>query len=206
MISKELDNHEKFSKKKGYEPAARLNANSDINHEHILPDAYWERHKNVKHYDYTKVAGRLSSPAKQENLNKKNYHLTLSSTGTGHAESNDKDVVKHLHSGGNVAMVFRTREHDELPHTLHVHHPDGSVTAHPVHNANERDDRYNDEHHHAVGTNAAHEAHLKANPHIKRGKGQISGLTFKGNTNKEMQSTEFAVNSHADGTAHIHLK
>lgn len=207
MLSHEIESHQKASRKKGYEPAVRLNANSDLNLEHILPQKYWDKFgkggtHEVKHYDYTKVGGRMNSPAKRENLAKKGYHLTLSSTGTNHEESNDKEVSKHLDSGGNVAMVFRTREHGELPHTVVVHHPNGTATAHPVHNANLRDDRYNDEEHHPGGANKKHEAFLESNPHIKRGHGRISGLTFKGNTNKDMEHTEFAVDSH-NGFAHI---
>jgi len=207
MISKEIDKHVASAKKKGYEPAVRLNANSDIPIEHVLGHGYWKRHGKggshaAEHYDYTKIAGRMSSPSKREELKKKGYHLTLSSTGTNHHESNDKEVSKHLHSGGNAAVVFRTRESGDLPHTVVTHYPDGSKTAHPVHSANERDDRYNDEAHHPHGSNAAHEKFLKDNPHIKRGKGQVAGLTFKGNTNDEMKSTEFAVDSH-HGVAHI---
>ncbi len=208
MISHEVEHLHNSAKKKGYEPAVRLNANSDLNLEHILPHKYWEKYgkggsHEVKHYDYTKVAGRMNSAAKRENLAKKGYHLTLSSTGTNHAESNDKEVSKHLHSGGNVAMVFRTRDKGALPHTVVVHHPNGKQTAHPVHNANLRDDRYNDEHHHPGGSNHGHEKFMKENPHIERGHGKVSGLTFKGNTNKDMEHTEFAVDSH-HGVAHIH--
>lgn len=205
MISAEIGAHERTSKKNGLEPAARLNANSDINLEHIMPQGFWDRHKSTKFYDYTKVHGRMNSPQKQEDLKHKNYHLTLSSTGTGHPESNDKHVSKHLDTGGNVAAVFRTRDKDAMPHTLVVHHPDGSQVAHPVHNANHRDDRYNDDVHFPQGGNAGHEAYLKANPHVKRGAGKVSGLSFKGNTNDEMKSTEFAIDTHHDGTSHIHL-
>lgn len=207
MLAGEIEAHHKAAKRKGYEPAVRLNANSDLNLEHIFPQKYWDKFgkggsHEVKHYDYTKVAGRMNSPKKREELAKKGYHLTLSSTGTNHEESNDKEVSKHLASGGNVAMVFRTRDKGALPHTVVVHHPNGTATAHPVHNANVRDDRYNDEHHHAGGTNKKHEDFLAANPHIQRGHGKISGLTFKGNTKKDLESTEFAVDSH-DGFAHI---
>jgi hypothetical protein len=207
MLSNEIQKHQLAAKKKGYEPAIRINANSDINYEHILPKAYWDKFgrggkHEVKHYDYTKVAGRMNSPAKQEELDKKGYHLTLSSTGTGHVESNDKEVSKHLEKGGNVAMVFRMRKKGVLPHTVIVHHPNGETTAHPVHNANDRDDRYNDEIHHPASENHKHMAFLEANPHIQKGHGRISGLTFKGNTDKDMESTEFAVDAN-DGFSHI---
>ena len=207
MLSHEIEKHRNSAIKKGYEPAVRLNANSDLNLEHILPKKYWEKYgrggsHEVKHYDYTKVGGRMNSPAKREELAKKGYHLTLSATGTNHEESNDKDVSKHLESGGNVAAVFRTREHGELPHTVIMHHPNGTMTAHPVHNANLRDDRYNDEEHHPAGSNEKYEKFLKENPHVERGHGRVSGLTFKGNTNKDMENTEFAIDSH-DGFAHM---
>jgi hypothetical protein len=207
MLAGEIGRHEAGAKRKGYEPAVRLNANSDLNLEHILPQKYWDKYgkggKNeVKHYDYTKVAGRMNSAAKKENLAKKGYHLTLSHTGTGHVESNDKEVSKHLDTGGNVAMVFRMRKSGVLPHTVIVHHPNGKSVAHMVHNANERDDRYNDEEHHPGGSNSKFESFLEHNPHIHRGHGKVSGLTYKGNTNEDMKNTEFAVDSH-DGFAHI---
>jgi hypothetical protein len=207
MLAGEIQRHEQGAKKKGFEPAVRLNANSDLNLEHILPQAYWDKFgkggkHEVKHYDYTKVGGRMNSPAKREFLAKKGYHLTLSHTGTGHVESNDKEVSKHLESGGNVASVFRLRDKKALPHTLVVHHPNGEITAHPVHNANDRDDRYNDEEHYPAGSNTKHEKFLEENPHIKRGTGKIAGLTFKGNTKKDLENTEFAVDTH-DGFAHI---
>jgi hypothetical protein len=207
MLAGEIERHETGAKRKGYEPAVRLNANSDLNLEHILPQKYWDKFgkggkHEVKHYDYTKVAGRMNSPAKKENLAKKGYHLTLSHTGTGHSESNDKEVSKHLDTGGNVAMVFRMRKTGVLPHTVVVHHPNGKSVAHQVHNANERDDRYNDEIHHPGGSNSKFEKFLEANPHIHRGHGKVSGLTYKGNTNEDMKNTEFAVDSH-DGFAHI---
>ena len=205
MLSHEIEKHELSAKKKGYEPAVRMNANSDLPLESIFPKAYWDKFgkggkHEVKHYDYTKVAGRLTSPAKREELAKKGYHLTLSHTGTGHEESNDKEVSKHLDTGGNVATVFRMRKGGKLPHTMIVHHPNGTSTAHPVHDANERDDRYNDTEHYPPAHE--YEKFLEANPHIKRGHGKIAGLTFKGNTNKDMENTNFAVDSH-DGFAHI---
>ena len=200
MISKEIDNHESNAKKNGLEPAIRLNANSDINWEKVLPHKFWNRHKNTQFYDYTKIASRVD-PKNAHKL-PSNYHLTLSSTGTGHDESNDSDVSKHLDNGGNAAIVFRTRDKKQLPHTVVVHHFDGSMTAHPAHNANERDDRYNDEIHYASESNKAHKAFLKANPHIKPGKGKVSALTFKGNTDAEMKNSEFAVDT-KNGVAHI---
>ena len=208
MLSGEIEALHRCSKKDGYEPAVRLNANSDLNLEHILPQKYWNKFgrggtHEVKHYDYTKVAGRMNSATKREELAKKGYHLTLSHTGTGHEENNDKEVSKHLASGGNVAMVFRTRDKKGgLPHTVIVHHPNGTASAHPVHDANERDDRYNDEHHHPGGSNDKHEKFLAAKPHIKRGAGRISGLTFKGNTKEDLENTEFANDVH-DGFSHI---
>lgn len=207
MLSGEIKKHAISAKRKGFEPAVRLNANSDLNIEHLLPQKYWDtfgkggKHE-VKHYDYTKVAGRMNSPAKKENLAKKGYHLSLSHTGTGHEESNDKEVSKHLETGGNVAMVFRTRDKGALPHTVIAHHPNGKMTAHPVHDSNSRDDRYNDEHHYPTNANHEYEKFLEHNPHIQRGHGKVAGLTFKGNTNEDLKNTEFAVDSH-DGFAHI---
>lgn len=79
----------------------RGNVTSDLPLERLMPSKFFERHKNTQFYDYTKVAGRLNKKLPE------NYSLALSHTGTGHAESNDKEVIKHLENGGVVAMVHQ---------------------------------------------------------------------------------------------------
>ncbi len=91
--------------KKGMTPAVRLNGTSDL---------AWEKypvmgHKNifkafpgVQFYDYTKILNR-----KVEDL--PNYHLTFS-----RAESNEKDCIKALTAGMNVAAVY-----DRIPEGMY---------------------------------------------------------------------------------------
>jgi hypothetical protein len=78
-------------------PIFRLNCTSDLSWEkYRVRDAanIFELFPNVQFYDYTKVLGRKVSDIA-------NYHLTFS-----RAESNDRDVVKAIKLGMNVAVVF----------------------------------------------------------------------------------------------------
>jgi hypothetical protein len=114
IIDAEIEAHKKSAKKKGMIPGVRLNVTSDISWEHHAPKMF-ERHKDVQFYDYTKMPNRVmrqyEPKVEGSHFNKAghpaNYHLTLSHTGTGHAESNDADVVKVLERGGVVASVFQ---------------------------------------------------------------------------------------------------
>jgi hypothetical protein len=75
-----------------------------------MPKKFFDKHKDTQFYDYTKVHGRLK--------NKKlpsNYHLSLSHTGTNHPESNDKEAIEHLKSGGVVAMVHQRLKKGQTP-------------------------------------------------------------------------------------------
>lgn len=114
IMDAEIEAHKKSAKKKGMIPGVRLNVTSDISWEHHAPKMF-ERHKDVQFYDYTKMPNRVmrqyEPKVEGSHYNKaghpSNYHLTLSHTGTGHAESNDSDVVKVLERGGVVASVFQ---------------------------------------------------------------------------------------------------
>jgi len=93
------------AERKGMEPAARLNATSDLPWElrTVTIDGaeapIMEHFRMVQFYDYTKVTKRAIAHA--EGRMPSNYHLTFSKT-----EDNDADVLKVLKAGGNVAAVF----------------------------------------------------------------------------------------------------
>lgn len=87
----------------GKKLAVRLNMFSDVPHEHIAPQLF-QKHHDVKFYDYTKVAGRTKHPNMP-----KNYHLTVSSTGVQGPNNNWKAVRNHLDRGGVASMVFKAR-------------------------------------------------------------------------------------------------
>jgi hypothetical protein len=110
-----------------------------------------------------------------------NYHLSLSSTGAGHEESNDKHVGRVLHSGGVVAMVFKSKK---LP-THVVDHTTGRKF--PVIDGNSDDNTF-DRHTQAGLTEG------------KSGHGVVSGLSLKG---KGVDPGNFAVPVDEDGIAHI---
>lgn len=101
LVSHELGEHEKWSEKNGYKPGFRPNVTSDLPYEHLMPKKFFDRHNKTQFYDYTKIASRLDKERPD------NYHLSLSHTGTGHDESNDKEVIKALEKGHVVAMVHQ---------------------------------------------------------------------------------------------------
>lgn len=91
----------RYSARKGYDAAFRLNATSDIPW-HRIPVAgapnIMALFPNVQFYDYTKVEKRM-----RERL-PLNYHLTFSL-----ADGNAIAAHKVLLAGGNVAAVFRDK-------------------------------------------------------------------------------------------------
>lgn len=87
--------------KKDMIPCIRLNGTSDLSWEKYPVMGHkniFKAFPNVQFYDYTKVLNR-----KVEDLG--NYHLTFS-----RAESNEKDCIKALEAGMNVAAVY-----DKIP-------------------------------------------------------------------------------------------
>ena len=91
--------------KKGMTPAVRLNGTSDLSWEKYPVMGHkniFKAFPNVQFYDYTKVLNR-----KVEDL--PNYHLTFS-----RAESNEKDCIKALEAGMNVAAVY-----DKIPEGMY---------------------------------------------------------------------------------------
>lgn len=102
LLSKEIGHHEKHAEKIGHKHGHRLNVTSDLPYEHLMPKKFFEKHHKTQFYDYTKVHGRLDNKSIP-----KNYHLSLSHTGTGHHESNDKEAIHALNKGHVVAMVHQ---------------------------------------------------------------------------------------------------
>lgn len=86
------------ARRKGFVPAIRLNATSDIRWEaspfHIDGKSIMEHFPDVQFYDYTKLANRRGLPV--------NYHLTFSL-----ADGNVSKAREALLNGLNVAVVFR---------------------------------------------------------------------------------------------------
>lgn len=91
--------------------AIRLNGTSDIPYENIPVGEYkniMDMFKEVQFYDYTKIYSRLTKTLP------KNYHLTFSRAET---ETNQKEAIKALQLGFNVAAVFAVKDGSELPDT-----------------------------------------------------------------------------------------
>lgn len=94
------------ARRKNMRTAIRLNGTSDLDWDGIAPDVTTKIRKlRIKRYDYTKV------PTRSKRISK-NYHLTFSL-----GASNDKAAAQWLANGGNVAVVFRTKN---LPTTYTI--------------------------------------------------------------------------------------
>jgi hypothetical protein len=180
ILDSEISAHKRKAKRKGLVPGFRLNMTSDIAWEHHAPELF-KRHSDVQFYDYTKSHNRVLRHLDPKSGHPSNYHLSLSSTGTGHEESNDKHVGRVLHSGGVVAMVFKSKK---LP-THVVDHTTGRKF--PVIDGNSDDNTF-DRHAQAGLTEG------------KPGHGVVSGLTLKG---IGVDPGNFAVPVDEDGIAHI---
>ncbi len=182
-LDNEITSAKKAAHKNGQKLAVRLNGTSDIPHEHLAPGLF-KKHHDVQFYDYTKVSGRT----KHKDL-PHNYHLTLSSTGLNHPDSNWKQVRSHLDKGGVASMVFKVptgikgrREAGKLP--THVHDEE-TGKRYKVIDGDEHDHRHLD---HSV-TNTPH------------GEGVIAGLRLKGGPKNLERAGHFAVDVNEHGHA-----
>ena len=154
----------------------RLNVTSDIPYEKLLPKQFFDRHKDSQFYDYTKVHGRMGKDLPS------NYALALSHTGTGHAESNDREAIHHLNNGGVVAMVYHRGK--DVPTPTHVE--DVSTGKRwKVANGDDDDNVY--DRHKTAG--------------IDKSEGVVSGLRLKGVTNDA--AGKFANRVDPDGVIRI---
>lgn len=173
-LDQEITSAKTAAQKKGKQLAVRLNGTSDIPHEQLAPQLF-EKHKDVKFYDYTKIAGRTKSTKTPSN-----YHLTMSSTGINHEDSNWKDVRKHLDKGGVASMVFKVQ-------TSARNRPAGGLPTH-VHDE-ETGKKYRvvdgDEHDHR------HLDHKYNN--VPKSEGIIAGLRMKGGAKNVERAGKFAV-------------
>jgi hypothetical protein len=180
-LDHELKNAKQTAHRNGQRLAARLNVLSDIPHEHIAPKLF-EKHSDVSFYDYTKIAGRIGHKKQP-----KNYHLTLSSTGVNHPESNWKEVRRHLDRGGVSAMAFRVSSRDKnarLP--SHVEDKETGKRYRVV-DGDEHDHRHLDKKINGIGSE----------------EGVIAGLKFKGGAPNIKRAGNFAVPIDKDGVARV---
>ena len=179
ILDHEIGNHVKNAEKKGYKAGVRLNVTSDIAWEHHAPDLM-NRHPTAQFYDYTKMHNRVGHP----NL-PSNYHLTLSHTGTGHAESNDKHVVAALEKGHVVASVFKRGK--DQPHPTHIEDVK-TGKRYPIANGDNDDNTF--DRHATLGKTEG-----------KHGHGVVSGLQLKGIKNED--AGHFANQVDHDGIVRI---
>ena len=180
LLDNEITAHKRKAKKEGMIPGFRLNMTSDIAWEHHAPQLF-SRHPEVQFYDYTKSPNRVMKHLDPNSGHPKNYHLSLSSTGTEHEESNDKDVSRVLKSGGVTAMVFKGKK---MP-THVIDHATGKT--YPVIDGNKDDNTFN--RHTEAGL-------TERSPN----NGVVSGLTLKG---RGVDPGHFAVGVDEHGVAHI---
>jgi hypothetical protein len=162
LIDHEVGEHKKAAASKGMKAGVRLNITSDIPYERLMPKKFFDKHKDVQFYDYTKIPGRLG----HEKL-PKNYHLSLSHTGTGHPESNDTQAIAHLNKGGVLAMVY----HRGKSHPVPTHVEDVQTGKRwPVVNGDQDDNTFD---RHKMGK-------------VPKGQGVVSGLKVKGVSNEKI--------------------
>jgi hypothetical protein len=139
----------KQSKKLGLIPVFRLNGTSDLAWEkYEVPGArnIFELFPTVTFYDYTKVLGR-----KVQDI--PNYSLTFSA-----ADGNDKDVVKAIQQGYNVAVVFGIKKTLPMPE---------QYLGLPVFNGDESDLRFLDPYGVVVGLYAKGKAKKDTSGFVK---------------------------------------
>ena len=185
LISHEISHNEKAADKIKHKSGVRLNVTSDIPYEHLMPKKFFEKHHKSQFYDYTKIPGRLHNKNKPEN-----YHLSLSHTGTGHGESNDKDVVHALKHGHVVAMVHHRGK--DTPHPTHVEDVQ-SGHRYPIANGDHDDNTF--DRHAQLGIK--HKLGVGEGEHS----GVVSGLRLKGVTNE--RAGKFANRVDPDGIIRI---
>lgn len=94
-LNKDIEFAVKYAEKRGMKSCFRLNGTSDINWTSTVISKFPE----LQFYDYTK------NPYSILNNDLENYHLTFS-----RSEENEKEVLKLMEQGHNVAVVFRNKE------------------------------------------------------------------------------------------------
>lgn len=102
QLTHELSTIERRAVRDGFAVAVRLNLTSDIAWERELPEIFL-RFSKLQAYDYTKHFARMKRFIRGDLP--PNYHLTFS-----RSENNETQCREVLEAGGNVAVVFRSRE------------------------------------------------------------------------------------------------
>jgi len=107
QLEKDIEGGLRKAEREDKEFVVRLNGTSDL-----LVETWglMEKFPNTKFYDYTKNPIRMNKF--MAGKMPKNYHLTFSLS-----ETNKVLVQGVMAGGGNVAMVFRTRDKEKLPKT-----------------------------------------------------------------------------------------
>jgi len=126
MLETEIHAHVKKAKRKGLTPALRLDGTSDT----ALGEFWSKAFPEVQFYDYTKSRSKALRWAQGDMP--ATYHVTFSLAETK-ASRMDADAVAA--AGGNVAVVFRTRDPAEFPKKF---------IGLPVINGDETDIRFGD--------------------------------------------------------------
>lgn len=124
QLRTELDSFVKKCSKNGVIPAVRLNGTSDLFWETLAADVIKD-YSNITFYDYTKIQSRMHKFL--DGKFPSNYTLTFS-----RSEDNDIKCRNVLLNGGNVAVVFATKN---LPETY---------MGYPVFNGDHTDLRFLD--------------------------------------------------------------
>lgn len=179
LLDHEIGQHVKAAKKSKMIAGVRLNVTSDIPYEKFAK-ALFARHPTAQFYDYTKMHKRVLDQESPDHP--KNYHLSLSHTGTGHAESNDRYAIEALNRGHVVAMVYQRGK--DVPHPTHV---EDVKTGKRWRVANGDDDDNTFDRHATIGES--------------KKKGVVSGLKLKGVKNEDAGA--FANKVDADGVIRI---
>ena len=183
LMHHEITRNEQAAHAIGYKSGIRLNVTSDVPYEHLMPRKFFTSHQDspekpgTQFYDYTKMHGRLGHKDMPPN-----YALSLSHTGTGHGESNDKQAVKHLNNGGVLSMVYQRGKN--IPHPTHVEDVQ-SGKRWKIARGDDDDNVF--DRHAAAG--------------VPQGEGVVSGLALKGVSNQ--QAGHFANKVDPDGIIRI---
>jgi hypothetical protein len=101
-LFEEIEQFVKRCNRLNEKPAIRLNGTSDLPWEDIFPDMFTDFNM-VQFYDYTKYVNRMLNFVKGRLP--ENYHLTFS-----RSEVNNSDCLEILRKGGNVAVVFDSKQ------------------------------------------------------------------------------------------------
>jgi hypothetical protein len=110
MLVRDIRRAKRKADKLGQKLAVRLNVFSDLPWEHLMPELF-TMFPDVQFYDYTKIANRAMKHA--AGWFPANYHLTFS-----RSETNDTQCQQVLAMGGNVTVVFDTKD---IPATWNGH-------------------------------------------------------------------------------------